>query len=332
MKDMMADYVKLPELEEYKDWFKDHFDLYREDGILQVTMKTNNHRMCWSGSSHRAMSQLSRVISLDRKNEIIIWTHKGDYWMTVKDPNGWNEYNRSRFEHQYIDDQNLIKNMIFDLDVPTIGAIPGPGYHWDSAILCDVTVASEDCVFDDDHMFMGQVAGDGMFMLLQHFLGTKRANYYMYTCRQFTAQNALDWGWVSEIAPKGKVVERAWEIARVMKSLPYETRTIASYLAKRPLEHLLADDLKLHTVNEQYSTVYRIAQQDYGTAQHDESDMTRVHHFRYRTKENAEYLQSPIRSFTELRAKIEQWCKDNDYVSPDVEFGYVDAKDADPTK
>ena len=65
---------------------------------------------------------------------------------------------------------------------------------------------------------------------------------------------------------------------------------------------------------------------------HDESDMTRVHHFRYRTKENAEYLQSPIRSFTELRAKIEQWCKDNDYVSPDVEFGYVDAKDADPTK
>ena len=103
------------------------------------------------------MSQLSRVISLDRKNEIIIWTHKGDYWMTDKDPNGWNEYNRSRFEHQYIDDQNLIKNMIFDLDVPTIGAIPGPGYHWDSAILCDVTVASEDCVFDDDHMFMSRL-------------------------------------------------------------------------------------------------------------------------------------------------------------------------------
>ena len=40
MKDIMADYVKLPELEEYREWFKDHFDLYREDGILQVTMKT----------------------------------------------------------------------------------------------------------------------------------------------------------------------------------------------------------------------------------------------------------------------------------------------------
>ena len=42
-KDIMAEYVKLPELEEYKEWFKDHFDLYREDGILQVTMKTKDH-------------------------------------------------------------------------------------------------------------------------------------------------------------------------------------------------------------------------------------------------------------------------------------------------
>ena len=33
----LADYVKLPELEEYKEWFKDFADLYREDGILQVT-------------------------------------------------------------------------------------------------------------------------------------------------------------------------------------------------------------------------------------------------------------------------------------------------------
>ena len=34
-KDIMAEYVKLPELEEYKEWFKDHFDLYREDGIYR---------------------------------------------------------------------------------------------------------------------------------------------------------------------------------------------------------------------------------------------------------------------------------------------------------
>ena len=68
----MADYVKLPKLDEYKEWFKDFADLYREDGILQVTWKTNNGPMHWSGMAHRACSQLTRVLSLDWENEIII--------------------------------------------------------------------------------------------------------------------------------------------------------------------------------------------------------------------------------------------------------------------
>ena len=85
----LADYVKLPELEEYAVWFKDFADLYREDGILQVTWKTNDGPMKHSGMSHRAISQLVRILSLDVKNEIIIFTHIGDTWMIESDPNGW---------------------------------------------------------------------------------------------------------------------------------------------------------------------------------------------------------------------------------------------------
>ena len=36
----MVPYVELPKFDEYKEWFKDYFDLRREDGILEVTMKT----------------------------------------------------------------------------------------------------------------------------------------------------------------------------------------------------------------------------------------------------------------------------------------------------
>ena len=52
----LADYVKLPEFDEYKEWFKDFADLKREDGIVQVTWKTNDGPMHHSGMSHRAMS------------------------------------------------------------------------------------------------------------------------------------------------------------------------------------------------------------------------------------------------------------------------------------
>ena len=80
---------------------------------------------------------------MDWKNEIIIFTHIGDNWMIESDANGWETYSElptQRFQHQYFDDTNLIKNMVFDIDVPTIGAMPGPGFHWDSAFLCDVTI------------------------------------------------------------------------------------------------------------------------------------------------------------------------------------------------
>ncbi len=41
----LSDYVKLPEFDEYKEWFKAFADLKREDGILQVTWKTNDGPM-----------------------------------------------------------------------------------------------------------------------------------------------------------------------------------------------------------------------------------------------------------------------------------------------
>ena len=55
--------------------------------------------------------------------------------------------------------------MVFDLDVPTIGAIPGPGFHWDSAMLCDVTICTEDTKMEVPHAQGGLVPGDGMGLM-----------------------------------------------------------------------------------------------------------------------------------------------------------------------
>ncbi len=287
MAEPMAPYVELPKFEEYKEWFKDYFDMRREDGILEVTLKTNDGPMYWSGAAHRAISQLTRIISLDHENEILIWTHIGPDWMKDSDLDGWHRYGEERFQHQYFDDMNLIKNMVCDLEIPTIGVMQGPGFHWDSFIMCDISIASEDCKWDDPHLQYGLVPGDGMGMLLQHFLGTKRAAYLMYTSRQFTAQQALEWGFVSEVVPKGKALERGWELARLIKNVPYETRCITSYLCKRPLEKLVTEDMKLHSVNEQLSTLHKIAQgrlgghEQFGQGQMDEAYIGVLSRFRY---------------------------------------------------
>lgn len=294
MKSPMADYVKMPALDEYKEWFKDFADLKREDGILQVTWKTKDGPMHWSGMAHRAMSLLTRTISMDHENEIVIFTHYGENWMIESDANGWETYSQERFTHQYFDDTNLIKNMVFDLDVPTIGAMPGPGFHWDSAFLCDITLVSDDTKIEVPHAQGGLVPGDGMGLMFQHYLGTKRGNYYMMSSRQVTAQQMLDWGMVSEVLPKGSVLDRAWEVARMLKVMPYENRCIMSDLAKRPLQKLIMDNLKLHTVSEQYATVLQIIKGDLGdenAPQQDEKYISRVNEWRYAT-DNMEQPQT----------------------------------------
>ncbi len=309
----LAEYVKLPELEEYKEWFKAFADLKREDGILQVTWQTNGGPMHHSGMSHRAISQLTRILSLDWKNEIIIFTHIGDNWMIESDANGWETYSKlptERFQHQYFDDTNLIKNMVFDIDVPTIGVMPGPGFHWDSAFLCDLTIVTDDTKIEVPHAQGGLVPGDGMGLMFQHYLGTKLGNYYMMTTRQITAQEMLAHGMVSEVVPKGTAVDRAWEIARMWKKMSYENRTIMSNLAKRPLKKLFMEDLKLHTVSEQYASLLRIAAGELGdenSSQQDEKYISRVNDYRYATKDMEQPMNEDL--WVNMPKRAGEWFK-----------------------
>ena len=307
----LADYVKLPELEEYAEWFKDFADLYREDGILQVTWKTKDMPMHHSGMAHRAVGQLARVIGTDMKNEIIIFTHLGDNWMIESDPNGWETYSQlptQRFQHQYFDDTNLFKNMAFDIDVPTIGAIPGSGFHWDSALLADLTIVTEDTYVEVPHGQGGLVPGDGMGGLCQFYMGAKTGNYYLSTTRQISAQEMLQFGFVSEVVPKGKAVERAWEIARMWKKMSYENRTIMANLMKRPLRKWLMEDFKLHTVSEQYGSLLRIAAGELGdenSAQQDEKYISRVNDWRYANTDMR--VPQTAESWNDMPKKAKEW-------------------------
>ena len=146
--------------------------------------------------------------------------------------------------------------------------------------------------------------------MCQHFFGTKRGNYYMMTTRQFSAKDMLDFGMVSEVVPKGDAVKRAWEIARMWKTMPYENRTIMSNLAKRPLKKLLVEDLKLHTVSEQYGSLLRIAAGELGdenSGQQDEKYISRVNDWRYATHD----MEAPqtAESWRTMPSKAREWMK-----------------------
>ena len=120
----------------------------------------------------------------------------------------------------------------------------------------------------------------------------------------------LDWGMVSEVVEKGKAVERAWEIARMWKRMPYENRCIMANLANRPLKKLFVEDLKLHTVSEQYGSLLRIAEGTLGdenSAQQDEKYISRVNDYRYATRD----MEAPqtLESWANMAKNAGEWFK-----------------------
>jgi enoyl-CoA hydratase/carnithine racemase len=138
------------------------------------------------------------------------------------------------------------------LDIPTIAAINGPGTHCEIGTLCDITLCTEDTDFFDPHFLGGTPPGDGMLLTLQRILGVKRAAYYAYTGQKIDGRKALELGLVSEVVPRERLVERAWELARMMMERSRMTRKLTHSIVSRPWKQALVEDQGFHLVHQMY--------------------------------------------------------------------------------
>ena len=68
-------------------------------------------------------------------------------------------------------------------------------------LLCDLTIATDRSKFGQAGPRMGSVPIWFGTQLLTLNLGEKRAREIVYLCRQYTAQQAFDMGWVNAVVP-----------------------------------------------------------------------------------------------------------------------------------
>jgi hypothetical protein len=58
-------------------------------------MHTDNKEAKWSKELHRALPQIFPIIGADRKNEVIILTGTGDFWLREFDKESWAEIEKT---------------------------------------------------------------------------------------------------------------------------------------------------------------------------------------------------------------------------------------------
>lgn len=224
----IPDFAPPPRFAEYSEKYKEHVVMERRDGVIMLRMHTQDKAIVWSAQLHRAIHQAVREAAADPENQVMILTATGDFWVaygveTKSDGNVVTEQTtpqRAAASMDYFvgDGMPLQENLIFDVRIPTIAAINGPGYHMEMGLMCDLTICTEDTVMVDVHKWMGFVSGDGVNVAYQGLMGNKRANYAMLLGTPVTAQQALDWGMVNEVVARERIYDRAWELgAKIME-------------------------------------------------------------------------------------------------------------------
>jgi enoyl-CoA hydratase/carnithine racemase len=243
----LQEFIPTPKFEDYREAFKEFFQLQRHDGVVVAAAHTTGGPIQLSVQNHRALGQMLKTLGADPENEVLILTGSGEDFMMDSDPEGFaledEDMPHWAYEYAYKDGRINVSSLINDLEIPTIGILNGSGFHSEIVLMCDITLCAEEATLFDLHFDIGSVPGDGIHSCFQELLGVKRAAYALLTGQSITAQMALEWGMVNEVLPRDELLQRALVIADHIMSQPRVTRRLTTQVVRRPWKKRIVDDL-----------------------------------------------------------------------------------------
>jgi enoyl-CoA hydratase/carnithine racemase len=137
---------------------------------------------------------------------------------------------------------------------PTICAVNGYAFGGglETAMACDIRIASENAQFAAPEIKLGWIGGGGMAAQLSHSIGASNAALMLMTGDPVTAEKALSWGLISEMVPQAELLARARAIAAIIASrAPIAAETAKLNLkaaVSMPLEKAIEYERDLQTI------------------------------------------------------------------------------------
>lgn len=106
---------------------------------------------------------------------------------------------------------DALHTVIRDIPKPVIAAINGHAIGGGHVIhvLCDITIAAEHAKFGQAGPRVASCDAGWGASYLARIVGEKRAREIWFFCRQYTAQQALDWGLVNKVVPGDQLMAEA---------------------------------------------------------------------------------------------------------------------------
>jgi enoyl-CoA hydratase/carnithine racemase len=224
-----------------------HVRLERRDGILQVQIHNRGGGAIWDAAPngiHAELGDLFYHIGRDAENRVVILTGTGDEFLTKMDLSGVGEINTQYWNRIYKEGKDLLQNLL-EIEVPVIGAVNGPAFiHAELLTLSDIVIASDRASFADKaHGPGGVVPADGVHVWWPMLLGPNRARHFLLTGDEIGAEEAKRLGFVAEVVPHARALERAWEVARDLLTKPPLMLRFTRVAMTQHIKRRMLDDL-----------------------------------------------------------------------------------------
>src|SRR6266571_3295987 len=197
----------------------------RDGGVLTVTLNRPDKLNAFNKAMHDALASALKE-ARDMEVRAIVVTGAGRGFCVGQDLNEFREAPGdigARLRGNYHPTVLAVR----ELEKPVLAAVNGPaaGAGLSFACACDLRIAAESATFVPAFINIGLVPDMGGTFFVRRLVGTSRAFEWMTSGRRLSADDALDWGLVSEVVPDDRLAARAAERAAELAAMP--TRGIA---------------------------------------------------------------------------------------------------------
>ena len=192
----------------------------RAGAVLTITLNRPDVLNAFTAEMHRQLVGVFKEARADDVRAVVI-SGAGRGFCVGQDLNEFGEAARNiagRLRTNYHPTIRAVR----ELEKPVIAAVNGAaaGAGLSFACACDLRLAGESASFVPAFVNIGLVPDMGGTFFVTRLLGSARAFEWMTSGRRLSAQEALDWGLVSEVVPDDALAERAAEWAAQLAAMP----------------------------------------------------------------------------------------------------------------
>jgi 2-(1,2-epoxy-1,2-dihydrophenyl)acetyl-CoA isomerase len=206
----------------------------RDGAVLTITLNRPDVFNAFNRDLHTALRDALEEAGNDEIRAVVI-TGAGRGFCSGQDLKEFSDLPdggiRGALEDTYHPNIRLIRSLQKPVLAAVNGAAAGAGISLAAA--CDVRVASDAATFVPGFVGIGLVPDSGGSWFVHRLLGYARAFEWMVSNRRLTAEEAREWGLVSEVVPADAFESRVAELAAWYAALP--TRAVA--MTKQLFEH-----------------------------------------------------------------------------------------------